>query len=153
MNLGPLILYQWLFNHREHNRCPVQPWPNSPLPRASGERALRPLNPHPHPHRAPPALTSDAVPGGAREPGQQQQEQQVDQGERVDPEQAGCGGDGTVIRAARQGRTASPTPQLLPRASPPQVRCLSPQEAAHLPPHVRDHTRCRTSHLPWEPRV
>ena len=151
MNLGPLILHQWLFNHREHNPCPVQPRLQLSPPPGIWRKSSETPESTPHPHRALPTLTSDAVPGGAREPGQQQQEQQVDQGECVDPEQAGCGGDGTVIRAARRVRTASPTPWPLPRASPPRVQRLSPQEAAHLPPRVNNHAQGRTGHCPGSP--
>ena len=151
MNLGPVILHRWLFNHREHNPCLVQPRPQLSLAPGIWRKNSETPESTPHPHQALPTLTSDAVPGGAREPGQQQQEQQVDQGECVDPEQAGCGGDGTVIRATRRVRTASPTPWPLPRASPPRVRCLSPQEAAHLPPRVSNHAQRRTGHCPGSP--
>lgn len=94
------------------------------------------------------------MPGGAREPGQQQQEEQVDQRERVGAEQASCRGDAWLAWLhAREGQPRAPcvTPQphppqhCPPECCPPNLCSSSPQGG---PPPCMYKSRCSTYDTP-----
>ena len=127
--------------------------PNAPPPPGSWTKS--PETPsHPATRcRALPALTLDAVPGGAREPGQQQQKQQVDQRERVDAEEAGCGGNRT--RSARPPGGGGSQPRA-PHHRPLSLSAVGAVRvtAARLPPPrvgERPRSVCDVSLLPGAP--
>lgn len=78
-------------------------------------------------------FTWDAVSTGAREPGQQQQEQQVDQREGVEAGQASCGERRQLARPHRRAATPQTSPLIVPITPPSTTPQISPDHPQHHP--------------------